>query len=107
MPTITFVSPGGERTAVAADGAESVMHAAAGRQVAGILGECGGTLTCATCHVFVAPEWRDRLPPMSAAEDDLLDATATERRDGSRLCCQIPVDETLDGLVLHLPDAQI
>lgn len=107
MPMITFVRPDGERIAFDAGGAETVMHAAVGRQVAGILGECSGSMTCATCHVFVEPEWLDRLPPISAAEDELLDATATERRDNSRLSCQIPVSEALDGLVLELPEAQI
>ncbi len=107
MPTITFVRPDGERIAVEAGNTESVMLAAVGRQVAGILGECGGSMTCATCHVFVAPEWLDRLPPMSAAEDELLDATATERGHNSRLSCQIPLSEALDGLVVELPEMQI
>jgi 2Fe-2S ferredoxin len=107
MPTITFVCPDGERITIESCDGESAMQAAVGRKVTGIFGECGGSMTCATCHVFVAPEWLDRLPPMSAAEDELLDATATERRDNSRLACQIPVNDALDGLVLVLPEAQI
>ena len=107
MTTIIFVQPGGEQVAVDATGAESAMHAAMGAQLGGILGECGGSLTCATCHVFVAPEWAGRLPAMTEAEDELLEATATERQENSRLCCQIAVTEALDGLVLHLPEAQI
>jgi 2Fe-2S ferredoxin len=107
MTTLVFIRPGGERITVEAGNAESAMQAAVGHRVDGILGECGGSLTCATCHVFVEPEWLHRLPAMSEAENELLDATATTRRDNSRLSCQIPIEGVLDGLVLHLPEAQI
>lgn len=107
MTTIIFIRPDGERVTVDAGGAENAMLAAVGHRVNGILGECGGSLTCATCHVFVELEWLPRLPAMTEAENDLLDATAIERRENSRLSCQIPVASALDGLVLHLPEAQI
>lgn len=107
MASVIFVRPDGEVLRVEAGGAESAMHAAVNHHVNGIVGECGGSLTCATCHVFVELEWLPRLPPITTAENDLLDATATGRRDNSRLSCQIPLDDALDGLVLHLPESQI
>ena len=107
MTTIIFIRPDGERITVEAGSAESAMLAAVGHRVNGILGECGGSLTCATCHVFVEPEWLHRLPEMSEAENDLLDATAVKRQENSRLSCQMPIEGALDGLVLHLPEAQI
>ncbi len=74
--------------------------------VPGIEAECGGALDCATCHVYVAPDWIDRLPAVSDEEDALLDSVAAERRPGSRLSCQINVSDALDGLVVHLPERQ-
>jgi 2Fe-2S ferredoxin len=82
------------------------MQAAVVNGVEGIEAECGGGLACATCHVYVDPSWQARLPPPAPAEDAMLDATAAERKDSSRLCCQIVVAEELEGLILHLPACQ-
>ena len=71
-----------------------------------ILAECGGSLACGTCHVYVEPSQLARLSPPSAAEQDMLSAVAGERRFNSRLSCQIGLSEALDGLVLHLPARQ-
>ena len=68
---------------------------------------CGGNAVCATCHVYVDEAWLPKLAPIAADEDDLLDGTATERLQNSRLSCQIKITSELDGLVLHLPDRQV
>ncbi|MDQ2801504.1 MAG: 2Fe-2S iron-sulfur cluster-binding protein, partial [Pseudomonadota bacterium] len=72
--------------------------------VPGILAECGGVMSCATCHVYVDPAWLDRLPPPSTDEDDMLDNTAAERRANSRLSCQIKMAPELDGLRVQVPE---
>ncbi|HYZ31657.1 MAG TPA: 2Fe-2S iron-sulfur cluster-binding protein [Crenalkalicoccus sp.] len=106
MPTILFIHPDGRREPVEAGIGESAMQAATGHGIPEILAECGGNCMCATCHVYVEPAQLDRLPPMSAEEDALLEGTAAERRPESRLSCQIRMVPSLDGLVLHLPDRQ-
>ena len=82
------------------------MRAAVMNGLDGILAECGGSLACGTCHVYVEPSQLARLPPPSAVEDEMLDMTASERRPNSRLSCQIVMSDALDGLVLHLPERQ-
>lgn len=85
---------------------QSVMRVAVDAGVAGIAADCGGMLTCATCHVYVAPEWRDRMPPAGDEERSMLEFTAAPRRADSRLACQLTVTEALDGLTVELPDRQ-
>jgi 2Fe-2S ferredoxin len=106
VPRIVFVKPDGERREVEAAAGESVMQAALNNLVDGIVGECGGDLSCATCHVFVDPEWHDALPEASDDEEDMLEATSEEPTKFSRLSCQIKCDDKLDGLVVHLPATQ-
>ena len=67
-----------------------------------VLGECNGSLACATCHVVVDPVWADRLPPVSDDEEAMLD-TVFDLRPTSRLSCQIPLSDALDGLRVSLP----
>ncbi|MGQ3355164.1 MAG: 2Fe-2S iron-sulfur cluster-binding protein [Phreatobacter sp.] len=107
MPRVTFLDPRGRPVTIDAAAGVSLMLAAVRAQVPGVLGECGGSLACATCHVYVDPAFADGLPPVSAAEDEMLDATASERRATSRLSCQIVLTDALDGLVVTVPDAQI
>jgi ferredoxin, 2Fe-2S len=106
VPRIVFVKADGERQEVVAAEGESVMHAALNNLVDGIVGECGGDLSCATCHVFVAPEWYDALPEASSDEEDMLEATSEEPTKFSRLSCQIKCGAKFDGLVVHLPATQ-
>lgn len=106
MPDIHFIQPDGSEQGFEAPDGVSVMQAATGYGVAGIVGECGGQLACATCHVYVEALWVDRLAPPQADELALLDATAAERRPNSRLCCQIQLSPALQGLVLQVPDGQ-
>lgn len=107
MPKITFVSPEGSRVTVEASGGDSVMQAALANGVEGIVAECGGSMMCATCHVYVDEEWLSRTGAASDDERGMLDFAASEVRPSSRLSCQIAITEELDGLVVHLPDAQI
>jgi ferredoxin, 2Fe-2S len=106
MPTIHFLLPDGSERLVTAPAGTSVMLAAVNNNVRGIDGECGGCLSCATCHVWVDPADLARLPPPAADELDMLDFTAAERRPNSRLSCQIEIGEAVDGLRVQVPDAQ-
>jgi ferredoxin, 2Fe-2S len=104
--TVVYTSQHGEQVTI--DGAEgaSVMETAVRNGVDGIVGECGGSLSCATCHVFVAPETEPHLAPMSDLEDDMLYGTAVDRQPNSRLSCQIKLAA---GGIYHVttPEAQL
>jgi 2Fe-2S ferredoxin len=107
MPKVTYVSPDGSEVEVEAEAGTSVMMAAVTHDVDGIVAECGGSLMCATCHVYVDDAFADRLPEMSPDEDEMLEAAASERTERSRLSCQIVLTDELDGLVVRLPETQI
>ncbi|MDX1876178.1 2Fe-2S iron-sulfur cluster-binding protein [Mycolicibacterium sp. 120266] len=107
MPTITFVSHLGVKVDVDALADESVMQAATRGDVDGIVGECGGNAMCATCHVYVSSGPVESLPPIAADEDEMLDSAAAERRDNSRLSCQLIVSNAFEGLTFHVPETQI
>jgi 2Fe-2S ferredoxin len=82
------------------------MRTALNELVPGILGDCGGELSCATCHVFVDPDWIDAAGPRSEDEDDLLETTSEEPTDCSRLSCQLKMSAVLDGIVVTIPASQ-
>jgi 2Fe-2S ferredoxin len=109
--TVLFHVPGpggrGEthEVTVPADG-RSLMKAAVDAGVDGIAADCGGNLTCATCHVYVREPWLQRLPGPSADEDTMLDFTAEARQPNSRLSCQIRLVPSLDGLEVDVPARQ-
>lgn len=105
MPTISYIQPDGSTISVDAETGVSVMQAATMNDVDGIVAECGGNAMCATCHVYVESHL-DQLPEMSDDEDALLYSTAAERLSNSRLCCQIPATEALDGLIVRVPQAE-
>lgn len=104
--TIHFVSAAGQTTTVQARTGQSLMLAAVEANVKGIDADCGGTITCATCHVMVDAPWQAHMPAVSADEDSVLDFTASPRLPGSRLSCQIPLTPELDGLSVTLPPTQ-
>ena len=106
MPKVEYVLPSGERRVVEAEDGASVMQTSLNSLVPGIIGECGGELSCATCHVFVAPEWFDRLGGRSPEEEDMLQITAAEPTEFSRLSCQIRCTADTGGLVVHVPEVQ-
>ncbi len=108
MATITLhlqAADGSEKTITGRTG-KSLMQAAVAAGVDGIAADCGGCLSCATCHVFVDAEAAARLPAPSADENAMLEMTATPREAGSRLSCQIELSAALDGLRVRLPAAQ-
>jgi len=84
----------------------TLMRVAVGAGVAEMAADCGGCLSCATCHVVVDAAWTDRLPAPSADEDAMLELTAEPRAPTSRLSCQIVLDDALDGLAVRLPTHQ-
>lgn len=106
MPTLTFQQANGQIRTVTADDGVSVMHAAISANVHGIEAECGGACACATCHVYVADAWIDRISPCAEDEAEMLESVAAEQRTGSRLACQITVTPELDGLEITIPDRQ-
>lgn len=107
MPHVVFIQPDRSERVVDVARSQSPMAAAVNANVDGILGECGGSLTCSTCHVYVDEAWVARLPAPQADEADMLGYTAAERRPNSRLSCQIRMTDELDGLRLALPPCQI
>ncbi|CAN7729221.1 2Fe-2S iron-sulfur cluster-binding protein [Variovorax sp. LjRoot290] len=106
MPTIRFIMADGSERDVQAPVGHTAMQVATGAGLSGIIAECGGSAMCATCHVYVDDAWTARLPEALSNEREMLECTAAERRANSRLSCQIRLDDALDGLVLHLPEAQ-
>jgi ferredoxin, 2Fe-2S len=106
MPRITFRFSSGEDKVIDAPVGKSLMEVARHADISGIIAECGGSLSCATCHVYVDDNWLARVPPPGAAEIDMLDAVP-EFRPGSRLSCQIFVSDALDGLLVQIPESQI
>ncbi len=106
MPQITYIESGGKEHVVDVPVGYSVMEGAVRNSVPGIDAECGGCCACATCHVYVDEAWLDKLPARAEDEDAMLDCTASERKDSSRLSCQIEMSDELAGLVVRLPDAQ-
>jgi ferredoxin, 2Fe-2S len=107
MARITFIAPDGKRYDVDAVNGSTVMENAVRNGVPGIEAECGGACACATCHVYVDPEWIDRLPPKEDMEIDMLDFAYEPDPDRSRLTCQLKVTPALDGLVVQMPEKQI
>jgi 2Fe-2S ferredoxin len=109
MPTITFIHPDGNKQIVDAPLGLSLMEVAIQNDIDQIEGACGGSLSCATCHLYVQPDAHERLLPedgISEEEEDMLDL-AFDLKKTSRLCCQIIVDESLEGLELALPGSDV
>ena len=82
----------------------TLMEAARKNDVPRVLGECGGNMACATCHVLVDEDWYDTVGTSNEIEDDMLDFTEAPRQEKSRLSCQIRVTDKLDGLVVTVPE---
>jgi 2Fe-2S ferredoxin len=105
MPKITYIEHDGTTHTVEAEIGATVMETALKHSIAGIVAECGGSCTCATCLVHVDEAWTDKVGVRSEEEEDQLDF-AFDVRPNSRLSCQIKVSEALDGLVVHTPAYQ-
>jgi 2Fe-2S ferredoxin len=101
MAQLKIVSQSGEARTVEAGQGRTVMEAIRDNGFDEMLALCGGCCSCATCHVFVEEAFADKLPPMSEDESDLLDSSL-HRAANSRLSCQLPVTEAIDGITITL-----
>ena len=104
MPHVTYVQPDGSRETLELKIGQSVMDASVRAGLPGIVAECGGSCSCATCHVYVEEEWLDKIEPATPDEIDLLGFVVGPQAN-SRLSCQIIMTPELDGIVVHTPEA--
>lgn len=102
MPQVTFILPDKTSRIIEVAAGHSIMEGAVAAGIDQIEAECGGSLTCATCHVHVAEHWMAKLPPAEFAEADLLEVV-DDPQPTSRLSCQIVMQPDLDGLVVAIP----
>ena len=105
MPKITYIEADGTRHEIEAELGSTVMETAIMNGVPGIIAECGGACTCATCHAYVDESFVEIVGPPSMMEEDMLDF-AYEVKPNSRLSCQIKVKPELDGLIMRVPSRQ-
>ena len=105
MPKVTFTDHKGNSKTIEIDNGLSVMEGAVQQNIPGIDADCGGSMACATCHVYVDDNWFEKIPKAEDAEIDMIDM-AFEPKKNSRLSCQITVTEELDGLTVTTPEKQ-
>jgi ferredoxin, 2Fe-2S len=105
MIKITFIQHDGSETTVSGVPGMTVMETAVKNSIPGIDADCGGACACATCHIYIEPDWHSKAGSRNPMEEDMLDF-AFDVRDNSRLSCQIKVTEQLDGLRLRVPEKQ-
>ncbi len=106
MPKITYIEHSGKSHTIEIANGLSVMEGAVQNNIPGIDADCGGSMACATCHVYVKEEWFNKLPKKEDGEEDMLDM-AFEPKKNSRLSCQLMASDQLDGLVVNLPEKQV
>lgn len=104
--TLNFKLADGEQRTVDAVVGDSIMETAIKNDIDEVVAECGGSLICATCHVYVSPETAVLIDEADDAELDMLEGTSAERRENSRLSCQIIVSEAMEGHTFETPDSQ-
>ena len=105
MPKITYIEHDRKTHTIEVANGLSVMEGAVQNNIPGIDADCGGSMACATCHVYVKEEWFNKLPKKEDGEEDMLDM-AFEPKKNSRLSCQLVVSDELDGLVVSIPSKQ-
>ena len=103
MAKITYITKDQSKHEVDVDNGYTVMEGAVNNDIDGVPAECGGACACATCHAYIDESWMSKIPEMDDMEDSMLDA-AFERKDNSRLTCQIEVNDDMDGLVVHIAE---
>jgi 2Fe-2S ferredoxin len=106
MPQLTIIEFSGKEHRLEVEDGKSVMQAAIDGMVPGIMADCGGSCSCATCHCYVDEAWVGRLPAVESAEKDMLEC-ALDPLENSRLSCQIRITAQSDGLVVRLPKSQV
>ena len=105
MAKITYIEHNGTNHTVDVQNGLTVMEGAVQNNIPGIDADCGGSMACATCHVYVKEDWFDKINEKNEGEDDMLDQ-AYEPKKNSRLSCQIIVTDDLDGLIVDMPEKQ-
>lgn len=105
MPRVVFIEHNGTVHEVDVSTGTSIMQAAVSRAVPGIEGDCGGLCACATCHVYIPDEWKDKCGDPEELEQGILDF-AFDVNENSRLGCQIEVTDALDGITVNMPERQ-
>ncbi|CUS48824.1 MAG: 2Fe-2S ferredoxin [Idiomarinaceae bacterium HL-53] len=105
MPKAVFIDHQGGEYEVDVPVGQSLMEAATDHMIDGIVGECGGVCSCATCHVYVDPAWVNKLPAADDIEESMIDV-ARDPQENSRLSCQIEMTEALDGIIVRMPVTQ-
>ena len=106
MAKITYIEHNGKSHTVDVQNGLTVMEGAVQNDIPGIDADCGGGMSCATCHVYVKEKWLDKFPAKEDGEEDMLDM-AFEPKQNSRLSCQLTVSNELDGLVVNIPSKQV
>tara|TARA_B100001121_G_C18319677_1_gene448135 strand:- start:41 stop:361 length:321 start_codon:yes stop_codon:yes gene_type:complete len=105
MAKITYKDFQGNSKTISVENGLSVMEGAIQNEIPGIDADCGGSMACATCHVYVKEEWFNKIPKAEDAEIDMIDM-AYEPKKNSRLSCQIIISDELDGLEITTPEKQ-
>ena len=105
MPKITYQDNKGNSKIIDVENGLTVMEGAIQNDIPGIDADCGGSMACATCHVYVEEKWLDKLPKPEEAEVDMVDM-AFEPKKNSRLSCQLIVSDEMNGLVVNIPSKQ-
>ena len=105
MPKINYKDNQGNLKTIEVENGLSVMEGAIQNDISGIDADCGGSMACATCHVYVEEKWLDKLPKAEDAEVDMIDM-AYEQKKNSRLSCQLIVSDELEGLTVTTPEKQ-
>ena len=105
MPKIIYKDYQGTSKKIEVESGFTVMEGAIQKEIPGIDADCGGSMACATCHVYVDEKWFDKIPKAEDAENDMIDM-AFEPKKNSRLSCQIIVNEELNGLEVTTPEKQ-
>ena len=105
MPKIKYIDHEGNSKTIEVENGLSVMEGAIQNNIPGIDADCGGSMACATCHVYVEEKWINKLPKAEDAEVDMIDM-AFEPKKNSRLSCQLIVSDVLDGLTVTTPSKQ-
>mgnify|MGYP002619500948 CR=1 FL=1 len=106
MSKVLYVSHDGTRHELDVADGISLMQAAVSNGIYDIVGDCGGSASCATCHVYVNEAFTDKVPAPNERETGMLECVAAELKPNSRLCCQIIMTPELDGIVVDIPDIQ-
>jgi ferredoxin, 2Fe-2S len=106
MPQVTYTSAAGDVSLLEGNPGDSIMEIAVRNGLPGIVADCGGSLACSTCHVYVREEDLPSLPPLGELEDEMLDGTTSERQTNSRLSCQLQLSAD-DRICVETPESQV